>query len=108
MEREQKERSEREEREWRAREDEDQVKSIGSLVWDSIARREQGKEVEKRPVCDDSAIYIGRKQKCSVMMAAPAGDPDRDDPYPGDNSSKPDSDEEKDDEDLEADPSPSP
>ncbi|KAJ3991469.1 hypothetical protein F5050DRAFT_1716068, partial [Lentinula boryana] len=70
--------------------------------------KEKEKEVERRPICNDSVIYIARKRKHLVMMAAPAGNPDRDDPYPGDDSSKPDSDEEKDDEDLEADPSPLP
>ncbi|KAJ3991139.1 hypothetical protein F5050DRAFT_1812901 [Lentinula boryana] len=112
LEKEQKERSEREEQESRVREYEDWAKLIGSFVRDSIARREQekekGKEADRRPICDDSVVYVGRKQKHSVMMAAPAGDPDGDDPYPGDNSSEPNSDEEKDDEDSEADPSPSP
>ncbi|KAJ3999523.1 hypothetical protein F5050DRAFT_1857024 [Lentinula boryana] len=77
LEREQKERSEREERESRVREDEDHAKSIGSLVRDLIARREQekekGKEVEKRPVCDDSVIYVGRKRKRLVMMILQLG-----------------------------------
>ncbi|KAJ3991729.1 hypothetical protein F5050DRAFT_1812212 [Lentinula boryana] len=79
---------------------------------EAAAKAQLEKEKEKKekecPTCNDLVIFVGQKQKHLVMMAAPAGDPEGDDPNPGnDKSSRPNLDEDKDNEDLEADPSPS-
>ncbi|KAJ3990727.1 hypothetical protein F5050DRAFT_1813570 [Lentinula boryana] len=100
-----KEDQDREARESKTREEENRAKTVGALVRDSIARKEQAKEKgkENRSLCDDSILYVGKKRKRTTMMSTPIGDPDD-----SDNDFEPEGDDNDDDDDEEPSPTPSP
>ncbi|KAJ3979731.1 hypothetical protein F5890DRAFT_1478302 [Lentinula detonsa] len=108
---EQQKRKEEEEKKKREEEEEaNRAKSVGALVQASIARR--GKE--NHPIDVDSSPKVGKKRK-RIAMIASNGDPEGDDPNPGDDGedSESDSDEYKeqqdeDEEESEKAPTPTP
>ncbi|KAJ3791535.1 hypothetical protein GGU11DRAFT_812715 [Lentinula aff. detonsa] len=54
-------------------------------------------EMDRRPVSEASTVVVGKKRKRTVMVAVPSGDPEGDDPNPGDDGDYNDSDNEDDD-----------
>ncbi|KAJ3978735.1 hypothetical protein F5890DRAFT_1479104 [Lentinula detonsa] len=54
---------------------EDRAKSVGALVRDSIARKQQ-KEKEIQSSCDDSVLVVGKKRKRTAIIPSSAEDLD--------------------------------
>ncbi|KAJ3721391.1 hypothetical protein DFJ43DRAFT_1158580 [Lentinula guzmanii] len=99
-----KEEKDRAVQESKTREEESQAKSIGALVRDSIARKEQVKEKgkENRSLGDDSVLYVGKKRKWVAMIPTSNEYPDD-----GDDDFEPEGDHDDKDDDHEEDEDPS-
>ncbi|KAJ3978244.1 hypothetical protein F5890DRAFT_1479521, partial [Lentinula detonsa] len=74
----------------------DRRMSTAALVRAQIERKEKEKLVHS-PVSEASTVVVGKKRKRTVMVAMPSGDPEGDDPNPGDDGDYNDSDNEDDD-----------
>ncbi|KAJ3791956.1 hypothetical protein GGU11DRAFT_761165, partial [Lentinula aff. detonsa] len=89
---------------WKA-EEEAKAAEAAKKAAEKAKREEEKRKIEKKkkenqvqsPVSEGSTVVAGKKRKRVVMVAVPSGDPEGDDPNPGDDGDYHESDNEDDD-----------